>query len=53
MKKARPALPPDALIATGRVGRIRLIEKPPPRRRRPSRIVAKASHAAPLPAKRT
>jgi hypothetical protein len=31
---AQPALMPDALIATTRAGRIRLIEKRPPRRRR-------------------
>src|ERR1700676_151935 len=30
---ARPALAPDALIATGKPGRIRLVEKPPPRRK--------------------
>ncbi len=29
---AKPALTPDALIATGKAGRIRLIEKPKPRR---------------------
>jgi hypothetical protein len=30
---AKPALSPDALIATSKAGRIRLIEKRPPRRK--------------------
>jgi hypothetical protein len=30
---SKPALTPDALIATGTEGRIRLIEKRPPRRK--------------------
>ena len=29
----KPALPPDQLIVTSKQGRIRLIEKPPPRRK--------------------
>jgi hypothetical protein len=34
---AKPALSPDALIASGQAGRIRLIENQPKRRGKPTR----------------
>ena len=40
-----PALTPDALIATGKAGRIRLIEK-----RKPARRVSEKSHVIPAKA---
>jgi hypothetical protein len=44
-----PALAPDALIATGKAGRIRLIEKRKPPRKSAKRVSEK-SHVVPVKA---